>query len=250
MSTITVLLFILVVNFSQGFPCRMKRTSFKQFHLKSDMIGINNKQRYQWDYLVKSSKASCSTTLCVFPDASLVDSSTILLNVGLDGLLSNENIKKAFSLGTFGPQLLWLLMILQPKAELTKKIMGGYTGVLFFCILHLFVVVASASQQDGTAPLVEFQGVFDASPEADPQAAMLGMMRYPNFVTEEWTHVLTWDLFVGRWIWLDGLKRNIFTAHSVLLCNLIGPPGLLLHYLTCFVSSEGFPASDTDNEML
>lgn len=50
---------------------------------------------------------------------------------------------------------------------------------------------------------------------------------------QEWSHVLTWDLFVGRYIWLDGLKRNIFTSHSVLLCNLIGPPGLLLHWLTC-----------------
>jgi hypothetical protein len=141
-----------------------------------------------------------------------------------------------------------LLMIVIPKSDVTKKIMGGYSGVLFFSLLHLFVVVASASQQDGTAPIVEFQGVFDASPEANPQAAMLGMMRYPNFVTEEWTHVLTWDLFVGRWIWLDGLKRNIFTAHSVLLCNLIGPPGLLLHFLTCAVSSKGFPASDAIDE--
>jgi len=44
--------------------------------------------------------------------------------------------------------------------------------------------------------------------------------------------VNTWDLLVGRFIWLDGLKRGIFTSHSVLLSNLIGPPGLLLHWLT------------------
>ncbi len=60
------------------------------------------------------------------------------------------------------------------------------------------------------------------------------MMKYPNFVSEEWSHVLTWDLLVGRLIWLDGLQNNIFTSHSVLLTNLIGPPGLLLHFLTCF----------------
>ena len=46
-------------------------------------------------------------------------------------------------------------------------------------------------------------------------AAMMGMMTYKNFVTEEWSHVLTWDLLVGRLIWLDGLKRNVFTPHSV-----------------------------------
>lgn len=38
---------------------------------------------------------------------------------------------------------------------------------------------------------------------------MLGMMKYPNFVSEEWSHVLTWDLFVGRFIWLDGIERKV-----------------------------------------
>ena len=27
---------------------------------------------------------------------------------------------------------------------------------------------------------------------------------YRNFAAEEWTHELVWDLFVGRWIWLEG----------------------------------------------
>jgi len=84
--------------------------------------------------------------------------------------------------------------------------------------------------------------VFD--PFGDPQAAMIGMMRYPNFVTEEWSHVLTWDLFVGRWIWLDGLKRGIFTPHSVLLTNLIGPPGFLLHCATCLVTGKGIVGNE------
>ena len=72
--------------------------------------------------------------------------------------------------------------------------------------------------------------------------------QYPNFVSEEWSHVLTWDLFVGRWIWMDGLRRGIFTSHSVLLCNLIGPPGLLLHWITCFLIGKGLPNSDWTNE--
>lgn len=61
---------------------------------------------------------------------------------------------------------------------------------------------------------------------------------YPNFVAEEWSHVLTWDLFIGRYIWLDGLKRGIFTAPAVLFCNLIGPPGLLIHWITCIIARK------------
>lgn len=234
------LLFVTVGRFTHGYPAGTKRTWFNHLQVTISPTAIG--------HTVQRRRSPCSTTRrCALPEVScLMDTSTELLAFG--GVLSNENIKKAFSLATFGPQLLWLLMIVVPKAEITKKIMGEYTAILFFCLIHLFVVVASASQQDGTAPIAEFQGVFNASPDADPQAAMVGMMRYPNFVTEEWAHVLTWDLFVGRWIWIDGLKRNIFTAHSVLLCNLIGPPGLLLHFLTCWVSSKVLPPSEKGDE--
>lgn len=38
---------------------------------------------------------------------------------------SPEPIHSLFSIATFGPQPFWLLMILFPKAGITKKLMGG-----------------------------------------------------------------------------------------------------------------------------
>lgn len=160
------------------------------------------------------------------------------------GLLSTENIKTAFSIATFGPQLPWLFLILLPNSGVTKKLLGGYEIVTICCLVHFFIVSASIAQPDGTAPMVEFADVFD--PNGDPQKAMVGMMQYPNFVSEEWSHVLTWDLFVGRWIWLDGLRRGVFTSHSVLTCNLIGPPGLLLHWVTCTLTGKGLLRMETE----
>ena len=145
----------------------------------------------------------------------------------------------AFSVATFLPQPFWLLMILWPHQPVTRKIMGGLEVPLLCCAIHFFIVVASlvTGGSEATAPLAEFNQVFD--PSGDPQAAFMGMVtHYPNFVAEEWSHVLTWDLFVGRYIWLDGLKRGIWTAPAVLFCNLIGPPGLLLHWLACTVSGK------------
>lgn len=161
-------------------------------------------------------------------------------------LLSNDGIKTAFSVATFLPQPFWLLLILLPNSDITKKIMGNLSVPVVLSLVHFFIVSASIGQPDDTAPMLEFADVFD--PNGDPQQAMVGMMRYRNFVSEEWSHVLTWDLFVGRWIWLDGLERGIFTPHSVLLCNLIGPPGLLLHLLTSLITGKagGF----TSNEAL
>lgn len=79
--------------------------------------------------------------------------------------------------------------------------------------------------------------VFD--PSLDNQSVFVEMVtNYPDFVAEEWSHVLTWDLFVGRYIWLDGLKRGIVTTPAVLFANLIGPPGLLIYWITCIVSGK------------
>lgn len=174
--------------------------------------------------------------------SSALSTSSLDVASSSPGILSAENIKVAFSVATSFPQLPWLFLILLPNTGVTKKLMGGYEVVTLCCLVHFFIVSASIAQPDGTAPMAEFADVFD--PSGDPQKAMVGMMQYPNFVSEEWSHVLTWDLFVGRWIWLDGLRRGIFTCHSVLLCNLIGPPGLLLHWLTCILTGKGLPGNE------
>ena len=178
-------------------------------------------------------------------DCTLINSalSSSTINIASSAVVNADNIKVAFNIATFFPQLPWLFLILLPNTDITKKLMGGYEIITICSLVHFFIVVASISQPEGTAPISEFANVFD--PSGDPQSAMVGMMQYTNFVSEEWSHVLTWDLFVGRWIWLDGLRRGIFTAHSVLLCNLIGPPGLLLHWLTCILIGKGLPGNET-----
>ncbi|GFR40844.1 hypothetical protein Agub_g1492, partial [Astrephomene gubernaculifera] len=52
-------------------------------------------------------------------------------------------------------------------------------------------------------------------------------------VTASWVlHVLTINLFAGRWCLLQGLRERLPTGHSVLLCGLLGPMGLISHYVT------------------
>ncbi|KAL7473721.1 hypothetical protein ACHAXS_014288 [Conticribra weissflogii] len=185
------------------------------------------------------------TKLSAIPSLPLEDLTTLttaLSTTASSLTTSPPSVQTAFTLATFLPQPLWLLLILLPKSPLTKSLFSTYVPITICSLLHLFIVVTSITQPSGTAPLAEFADVFD--PSGNPQNAMMGMMKYPNFVTEEWSHVLTWDLFVGRWIWLDGLRRGVFTAHSVLLCNLIGPPGLLLHFGTCLVTGKGLPVDD------
>ena len=45
--------------------------------------------------------------------------------------------------------------------------MKPWWSIIACSLVHLFIVVVSATQEDGTAPLADFAGVFD--PNGDPQ---------------------------------------------------------------------------------
>ena len=204
-------------------------------------------QKYILSDITFKNKPSNSklSALPISEAAFSLTSSNVLVSSLTDVVFTPESISSAFNVATFLPQPFWLFLIFLPKSNITKKMFGGIELLTGFALVHFFIVFASIIQPDGTAPMTEFADVFD--PAGNPQAAMVGMMKYPNFVSEEWSHVLTWDLFVGRWIWLDGLRRGVFTSHSVLLCNLIGPPGLLLHLATSLLSGKGFPSNEADD---
>jgi hypothetical protein len=36
----------------------------------------------------------------------------------------------------------------------------------------------------------------------------------------------------GREVWRDGLRHGVLTAHSVILCFMFGPTGILSHMMT------------------
>ena len=177
-----------------------------------------------------------STARTVSP--CMVDAATVLANPLADPIAT------AFEFVTLVPQPLWLLMVFLPKWSGTKAIFQPIQPLAVLALAHFLVVALSTQGVEGvdTAPLDLFNKLFDV--KEDGLATYLQLGAYKNFAAEEWTHVLIWDLFVGRYIWLDGLKRGIFTSHSVLLVNLIGPPGLLLHLLTCAVLGKGLPQDE------
>ena len=180
--------------------------------------------------------------------APLAPSSLLLATTALERLQdpAADPIGFAFEVVTLVPQPFWLLLVFLPNWRGTRLLFEPIAPLGVLALFHLFIVVASAqgSPETGTAPLDLFNGLFDAN--VDGVATYLELATYKNFVAEEWTHALIWDLFVARFIWLDGRKRGIFTSHSTLLTNFIGPPGLLLHLLTCLIVGKGLPAESAD----
>jgi len=70
-----------------------------------------------------------------------------------------------------------------------------------------------------------------ANPQLDTIAAALGT---PAGATTAWVHFLAFDLFVGRWVYLDSRVRRItawLVSPVLLLVFMLGPLGLLVYLI-------------------
>ncbi|HWS32683.1 MAG TPA: ABA4-like family protein [Actinoplanes sp.] len=109
----------------------------------------------------------------------------------------------------------WALMILLPRWSWTHRIVSS--PLIALPIVAIYVVLIAGS----------FGAVWPAvtSPTLDGMQALLGS---PEGAAAGWAHMLAFDLFVGRWSYLDSRKRGVpalVTAPILLLTILLGPVG-------------------------
>jgi hypothetical protein len=113
----------------------------------------------------------------------------------------------------------WTAMIAFPRAPLTEKLVASPWIVL----PAAFCYVAFAAPHAG-----ELLGVFSSpSPES-----LASVMAQPWAASMFWAYAGAFDLFVGRWIYLDATERRIrhaFVAGPLAVCVLFGPVGFLLY---------------------
>lgn len=114
----------------------------------------------------------------------------------------------------------WLLMIVLPKWGFTRKVMQSFLPFAALAGLYLYLFVGSLDPETSQA-------------FANPQLADVARLLATEQVTAAaWVHFLVMDLFVGRWIYLEGQRTGIWTVHSLILSLFAGPLGLLSHICT------------------
>lgn len=109
---------------------------------------------------------------------------------------------------------LWLAMILAPRAAGTARALRAATPLL--AALGAAYLAFLVSARDGQR--VDF---------TDPDSVRRGLTSPEGFLAA-WTHLLAFDLFVGRWIWETGLAEGRSTRMALALTWFAGPAGLLL----------------------
>jgi hypothetical protein len=138
------------------------------------------------------------------------------------------SIDKLFELSNLFVLPFWVLMIFLPKWKVTQQVMSSYLPFVALAGLYIYFFVGAITPESAQAMsnpnLNQIAGFF-----ADPHAAATG-----------WTHFLVMDLFVGRWIYLEGQRTGIWTVHSLACCLFAGPIGLLSHICTAAITQKFF----------
>jgi hypothetical protein len=122
-----------------------------------------------------------------------------------------------FSLGNLLVLPFWLLMIALPHWRWTRRLLESPWIVAAPAVIYALLVLPRI----GTIwPSV-------SNPELPAIAALLGS---PAGATIGWMHFLAFDLFVGRWAYLDSRQHGIsawLMAPVLFLTLMLGPVGLL-----------------------
>lgn len=113
----------------------------------------------------------------------------------------------------------WALMIFAPGWSVTRRVIASPLIVVPPLLVYAAAVLPALST---VLPAV-------ASPTLVGVAGLLGT---PLGAAAGWAHFIAFDLFVGRWIYLDARERGVphlVTAPVLVLTILLGPLGMLVH---------------------
>ena len=113
----------------------------------------------------------------------------------------------------------WALMILAPTWSWTRRIIGSPLIVLPPLSVYLVVV----------APIFPEFAAEMLSPDLAGVQAILATAGGTALV---WAHLIAFDLFIGRWMYLDSRERKIhplIMAPVLVLTILLSPIGLLTY---------------------
>src|SRR5215471_6025362 len=130
-----------------------------------------------------------------------------------------DGMDTVFRLSNFLVLPFWALMILLPGWRWTERIVRSPLVSLAPAALYATLVFPRLGE---IWPAV-------ARPTLGGIAALLGS---PAGATIAWVHFLAFDLFVGRWVYLDSRERHVsewFMAPLLFLTLMLGPAGFLLY---------------------
>jgi hypothetical protein len=143
-------------------------------------------------------------------------------------------IDQIFTVANLSVLPFWALMIILPNWGVTKKVMESLIPLAILAVVYIYFFVLAITPE--SAQLLSSPQLADIAKAFSDEKVM----------ATGWTHYLVMDLFVGRWIYWEGQRTKVWTAHSLLLCLFAGPMGLLSHFITAAIFQRFRPNSEAE----
>ncbi|KAM3346186.1 hypothetical protein ACQJBY_020626 [Aegilops geniculata] len=138
---------------------------------------------------------------------------------------TSQIASSAFTLGTVAVLPFYTLMIAAPNANITKRAVESTAPYVALGILYAYLLYLSWTPDT-------IRAMFASKYWLPELPGIVRMFASEMTVASAWIHLLAVDLFAARQVYHDGIKNNIETRHSVLLCLLFCPIGIAAHALT------------------
>ncbi|XP_009781745.1 protein ABA DEFICIENT 4, chloroplastic [Nicotiana tabacum] len=146
-------------------------------------------------------------------------------------LPSSEIASTVFTLGTAAVLPFYTLMVVAPKAKLTRKVMKSSIPYIGFGLLYAYLLYLSWTPDT-------IQLMFASKYWLPELPGITKMFSNEMTLASAWIHLLAVDLFAARQVYHDGLQNDIETRHSVSLCLLFCPVGIVTHFITKALTSS------------
>ena len=124
-----------------------------------------------------------------------------------------------FSLSSLLVMPFWFLMVFLPRWRWTQRIIGSPLLAVPAALLYAALVLPQA-------------GTILAAVMNPTLPGIMALLATPSGTTIAWVHFLAFDLFVGRWAYLDSRQQEIspwIMAPVLFLVLMLGPAGFLAY---------------------
>ncbi|KAJ4973873.1 hypothetical protein NE237_007047 [Protea cynaroides] len=208
---------------------REQRSAFSVKAMSTNLVGqqdavIGIMQSRDWSFLRGSIFVFSSNVVGCVPHGRSY-------KVSASWFANYQIASSVFTLGTAAVLPFYILMVLAPKAELTKKTMESTIPYVALGLLYAYLLYLS-----WTTDTVQ---LMFASKYWLPELSSIGKMFSREMtLASAWIHLLAVDLFAARQVYQDGLQNEIETRHSVSLCLLFCPIGIVTHVFTKLLSER------------
>ncbi|KAH0458257.1 hypothetical protein IEQ34_013572 [Dendrobium chrysotoxum] len=140
-------------------------------------------------------------------------------------ITSSQIASTAFTWGTVAVLPFYVLMVLVPKSTLTRRVMDSNIPFAALAILYGYLLYLSWTPST-------LNVIFATKYLLPELPGMAKMFANEMTMASAWIHLLVVDLYAARQVFHDGLRSNVDTRHSVILCLLSCPIGILTHVVT------------------